>query len=408
MSNVPRASLWGALQNRQFALLWSGQGLSRVGDLAYQVALALWVLDETGSAAAVSGVVAATVVPTLLFSLFGGAVVDRLPRLAVMYTTDIVRGVIAGGLAVAAGVDVLQPWHVFIASAVFGVAQAFFQPAYAALVPQIAATSSLQSANSLTALSQQGAAVAGPAIGALSYALGGAALGFWLNAVSFGLSALTLAMLDWASLRPGSEAKDSIVSDIASGVGLVMREPWIWFSLLLAGIANLTLTGPMRVAVPYLLHEERDAGDYAYGVLLAAGALGSAITAFVLGHRGKLRKRGIVGYLAWTANGVMLIVFASGLPVPGLWVAALAGGACLTLFELVWVGSLQDLVPREFLGRVWSIDYVVSYGLLPVGVLLIGPATNAAGAAEVLLICGIVTVAIPLLGLFHPAIRGLD
>jgi hypothetical protein len=108
------------------------------------------------------------------------------------------------------------------------------------------------------------------------------------------------------------------------------------------------------------------------------------------------------------ANGIMLLVFAMNGPLPAFWAAALAGGACIGLFELIWVGTLQDMVPGALLGRVASVDLVGSLGLVPIGMASAGLATSALGAQSVLLIGGIGMVVIPFLALLHPSIRRLD
>src|SRR4051812_28071872 len=124
-----------ALGCRPFALLWSGQTISRLGDSLYQIALAWWVLEKTGSAVIMGTVLICSFMPMLLFLLLGGAVVDRLPRLRVMLVSDLLRGVLVAGVAVLAASGALEVWHIFVASIVFGGVDAFFQPAYSATVP---------------------------------------------------------------------------------------------------------------------------------------------------------------------------------------------------------------------------------------------------------------------------------
>ncbi len=400
-------NLFAALRHRQFALLWWGQAGSRAGDHIYTVVLPLWVRQETGSASAMGLVLLCTVLPAVLLMPVAGALVDRMSRPRVMFTSDLVRAGAALSIGLAEAAGVLELPFVLVASVAFGLAQAFFQPAYVAVVPQVTPKGDLQSANSLTALSQQIAAVLGPAAGAALLLFAGAAAGFLVNGLSFLASAATLAAMDWRAIRPEASAS-RVLDDVREGISTVRSEPWIWYTILLAGVANITLTGPMRVALPFHLDAERDMG-WAFGAVLAAGAVGSVVMALAVGRRkGRLRQRGLMAYLAWQANGLMLIALASGLPVSFLLVAALGGGAALTLFELIWVGTLQEMVPLERLGRVASIDYVVSFGLLPLGGLAVGFATDAFGGAEVLAVCGAITATLPLLGLLTPRIRRLD
>src|SRR5579863_8878390 len=95
-------TLFRSLSYRSFALLWSGQTISRLGDSLYSIALAWWVLQQTGSAAAMGLVLIAANIPQLLLSLIGGVVSDRLPRVSVMLAADLLRGLVVGVVALGA------------------------------------------------------------------------------------------------------------------------------------------------------------------------------------------------------------------------------------------------------------------------------------------------------------------
>ncbi len=135
--------------------------------------LSWWVLEKTGSAAAMGAVAVFSLVPMLLFLLVGGVVVDRLPRFRIMLASDAVNACIVGLIAVLAQLHRLEVWHIYTASIVFGLAEAFFYPAYNASVPQVVPAEALPSANSLTSLSWQISGVAGPSLGAMIGALSG-------------------------------------------------------------------------------------------------------------------------------------------------------------------------------------------------------------------------------------------
>src|SRR5437016_11831336 len=126
-------SLLQSLRNRLFLLLWCGQTLSRLGDSVYRVALVWWVLQKTGSAAAVATMLIFSYVPMLLFLLLGGIAIDRFSRSKVMLLSDVSRAAIMFMVTLLAYSGSLQVWHLYIASAIFGTVNAFFQPAYTVL-----------------------------------------------------------------------------------------------------------------------------------------------------------------------------------------------------------------------------------------------------------------------------------
>jgi MFS family permease len=144
------------------------------------------------------------------------------------------------------------------------------------------------------------------------------------------------------------------------------------------------------------------------GLLYAMFAVGYVLGGVWLGRKPVIRRRGPLLYGTQVVAGAMLLLF--GLPVglPVLIVAALINGAALEMSALAWTSMLQELVPREKLGRVAGVDMVGSFALLPVGFGLAGMATEAWGAAIVFAIGGGSIALISLLVMRHPAIRGLD
>lgn len=103
--------LFRALRGKSFALLWSGQTVSVLGDNIFHIALAWWVLEKTGSAIAMGTVLLFSIVPMLVFLLVGGVVVDRFPRLRLMFLSDVSRALIIGALAALSYTGVLVLWH---------------------------------------------------------------------------------------------------------------------------------------------------------------------------------------------------------------------------------------------------------------------------------------------------------
>ena len=103
-----------------------------------------------------------------------------------------------------------------------------------------------------------------------------------------------------------------------------------------------------------------------------------------------------------------MAIFGLIVSVPLLAVVSFLAGVFISIFGLIWTNSLQELVPRHLLGRVSSIDALGSFVLLPIGFGIAGWATDLIGAPLVFVIGGAATVVLVLLGLAHPAVRGLD
>jgi DHA3 family tetracycline resistance protein-like MFS transporter len=403
------SSLLRALRHRPFALLWSGQTISTVGDRIYQVTLAWWVLQETGSTVAMGTVLILTVAPMLVFLLLGGVMVDRLPRLRLMFVSDLVRGVVVSLTAWLAFADRLAIGHVYALSLVFGLVDAFFQPAYRAIVPEVVPAEGLPSANSLTSLSGQLSGIAGPALGAAVVAMGGTALGFGLDGLSFFISVCCLLpLLRLARVPQQQEASHGILGDLREGLATVAASPWLWITIVVAGISNIAYAGPMDVSLPFLIKDHFHADVAVLGLFYSASSVGSVLAALWLGRMARLRRRGLLVYGPWMAIGVLVLLMGLPIPVQGILVASFLIGACSTVIGLVWVNTLQELVPQHLLGRVTSVDYLGSYVLLPVGFAIGGWAARLLGPAPVFVIGGALQTVLVALGLVHPQVRSLD
>lgn len=402
-------SLLRALRGRPFALLWSGQTLSLLGDRIFQVALAWWVLEETGSAVAMGTVFVFSIIPMLIFLLLGGALVDRFPRLWLMLISDSVRGLVIGIMALLAFTGQLVIWHIYIISLISGFVEAFFDPAYRAAVPEVTPTDDLTSANSLTSLTYDLSGIGGPAAGAVLVALGGTPLAFALDALSFFVSALCLLpILKLAKAPQSEEESHGILGDIRQGLVTVFASPWLWVTISVAGISNIAYAGPMEVGLPFLLKEHRHADVSVLGLFYSAASIGSVLAAIWLGRLPRLRHRGLTLYGSWMLIGIMVMLIGLPIPIPAILVASFIIGACNTILGLVWVNTLQETVPGHLLGRVTSIDYLGSYILLPVGYAFGGWASDLVGAPLVFIIGGAAETALIALGLLHPQVRSLD
>ena len=402
-------SVFRAFTNRSFVLLWSGQIISRLGDSLFSVALAWWVLQKTGSATAMGIVLICSTVPMILCLLFGGVAVDRFPRVRLMLASDVLRGGVIALIAALAFMQWLELWHIFVLSAIFGTVDAFFYPAYAALVPDLVPGELLPSANSLRSISTQVALLIGPAIAAGIIALGGTALAFALDGVSFALSASCLMTLpEVPALRLPAEKEEGVLHDIHEGISTVLHSPWLWVTLVIACVSTIFLVGPGEAALPLLVKQRFGAQVGFYALLTSLSALGSVVAAFWLGHFKRLRHRGVLTYVALLLASLMLLMVGLPLPLVGVSIAFFIQGAAFEVLGLAWMNSLQELVPGELLGRVTSIDYLVSFALAPIGYGLAGIAADHLGAPPVFLLGGAIAASVIALGLLHPAIRAVD
>jgi DHA3 family tetracycline resistance protein-like MFS transporter len=402
-------SLFVSLRTRAFALLWTGQTISRLGDSLYRIALSWWVLEETGSATAMSTVLVVSFLPMLLFLLVGGVAVDRLPRFRVLFASDVLNGAAIAVVSVLAATGALEIWHVYVASAIAGFAEAFFYPAYAASVPQVVPSESLPSANSLSGLSYQITGVFGPAVGAALVALGGTPAAFGLDSLSFFISAACMApLLRIALPRTADASTRSALADLKDGLKEVMARSWLWLSIAFFGLVNVFDAGPRNVAMPFLIHDHLGLEVEALGAVTSSIAVGSVAAAVFLGRLPRLRRRGVLLYGSEAVLGLMLMLFGRVPSLITLMAAAFIYGVGISTGSLVWTNTLQEMVPQERLGRVSSIDALGSFVFLPVGFAFAGILSDRLGPANVFVLGGSLVALLAAGMLLVPSIRRLD
>jgi len=397
-----------ALSQRAFALLWSGQTISRLGDSLYMIALAWWVLVNTRSAAAMGLVLICSTVPMLFLLLLGGVAVDRLPRIRLMIASDILRGLVVGVVALLAFQHRLELWQICTMSALFGTVQAFFYPAYTAIIPSMVAADMLPSANSLRVVSLQVAQTIGPALGAGIVAACGSPLAFALDSASFGISAACLALIGSSPKISSISRQAGALDDLRMGIRTVITSPWLWITISIASVSTIFLDGPHEAVLPLLVKQRFGTHVGLFGLLTSLSALGAISAALWLGRFTRLRHRGWVTYGAWILASVTLLIV--GLPTSAFEVglAFLVQGAAISTLGLAWTNTLQECVPADLLGRVASIDMLMSSALVPIGYALAGITADRVGAPLVFVLGGAISSTVITLGLLHPAIRSMD
>ena len=401
-----------SLKHRKFSSLLAGQTLSRLGDFLFQIAIVWWILEKTGSAAAMSAVMAFTVLPMLLFVLVGGVVVDRMPRGLLLFLSDTSRCFIMVIGTWLAFTDQLTVWEIYVIALLFGLADAFFMPAYTALIQQIIPQDDLPSANSINSLSMQFGRIAGPALGGLIAGFGGTAAAFAINAVSFFIGAMTVVPL-LSTPAPERQQHDEstpqpLFADLREGFQTIMASPILWITILVAALINITLSGPYSVGMPFLVKEQIGGGEKMLGFLYSIFPIGYAIASLVMGNFQRLRYRGIIFYICGAIAGLGLGIFGLNVSIVILVIAALFNGAALEIENLVWTNLLQELVPPEKMGRVSSLDMLGSFVLLPIGFGFTGWLIDKVGVQTVFIAAGGATIILSLLTLLHPDIRKVD
>lgn len=398
------------LRHRDFRLLWLANSASVVGDRIVTVALALFVVDLTGSAVDLGVVLAAYSVPLVVLLLVGGVFADRLPRHLVVVGTDLVRFVLHALLAILIVTGDVRIWHVVVIGVLFGTAEAFYRPAATALLPQTVPEDEIQEGNAVTAMFANVAEFAGPALATLLVLGLSPAAAFGLDAATFLVSAALVVRVrprERGAVAAGEpDTPATVLGDIRIGFAEVRSRSWVWATLAVFCIALFCAFAPLAVVGPIVAREEY--GDIAvFGWVFAAFGAGM-IAGSLAGLRWRPRypmRQAMTIVLLWPAA---MVLYAAGAPLGVVVPASVVAGAGVALFDIWWLTALAERIPPDKLSRVTSYDWAVSLGLVPLGYVLAGPAADAFGASEVLLGGSIIAVAVLALGLLPRDTRMLE
>lgn len=391
------------LRHRDFARLWSGQTVSMLGDGVFTVTLAVETLRVDHHPIALSYVLAARLLPAVVFVLIGGLIVDRLPRRLILLGSDLARGAAVAVITVLVATGNLQLGALIVMAFVFGVADALFYPASTAITPELVPADLLVGASALSSTSSRLAQILiGPAAGGVIVGLVGTAWGFGIDAASFVISAVCLTFM--ASRPKPESSNESPVRDILDGLAYCRSQRWLWLSILGAALDNFVAFSPLGVLIPLLVQRSLHGGAIALGLVLAVGGLGGVTASIVLGHRGAPRRKVLHLWLGWGLSGVGLVGLGF---VPDLW---LAGGVAFVVYALdtygavLWNPLIQQAVPAAMIGRVSAVDYFFSFALSPLGLVAAGAVAQGIGVRPTLIIGGAITALTTLIP-FLPGVR---
>jgi MFS family permease len=404
---LARGHLLSPLRHRDFRVLWAGMAVSLLGDGIFLIAIAWESYSLWNAPAALSIVGIGMAVPTLLFLLAGGIVSDRYDRRLVMMWADGVRAVAVAVLAVLVIAGSLQFWELVVLVAVYGSGTAFFTPAFEAVVPDLLPVEDLPAANSLDQFVRPVALrLAGPLLGGTLVAAG-AGLAFAVDAASFGASLVAVAAI---RSRPPvrDETNATAFAAVKEGLRFIRRRVWLWGTLGSAAVAYLVFLGPTEVLLPYVVKNDLHASAGTLGFVFAAGGLGAVGSAVWMGSRGHPRRGISFMYGTWTLATLAVAGYGLATAAWQLMLACLVFNALETAGTIVWATIKQRHVPSSMLGRVSSLDWLISIGLLPVSFALTAPVAAAVGVRATLIGAAVVGATVTIGALFLPGMRDLE
>jgi MFS family permease len=338
---------------------------------------------------------------------------DRVDRRLLLLWADITRAVAVGFVAFLVVTGQARLWHLAALSVVYGLGAGVAAPAFDAIVPDLVPAADLEHANALDQFLRPAMLrLAGPAVGGTLVAVAGAGSAFALNALSFVVSAGCVAAMSrrgQADHDLDSEGESpSLLSDALVGLRFVRERVWLWGTFAAATVAYLLFIGPTEVLLPYVVRQELGGSAGDLGLILAAGGVGAIAAAVIVGFSGLPRRQLTFMYVTWALATLAVAGYGLALHRWELGVACFAVNALEAAGTIAWATTKQRLVPQHLMGRVSSIDWLISIAGLPISYALTAPAAAVFGARATLLAAGVIGAAITIGALFLPGMRAVD
>ncbi|NUP51378.1 MAG: MFS transporter [Catenulispora sp.] len=388
-----------AHRNSQYLRYLSGATLSALGDQFWYVALS-YAAVRTASPAAAGLVLSLSAIPRLLLVLFGGVIVDRCDVRKLMAGSDALRTVVCLVAAVAVSA---VPGLGFLAvvAVVFGIVDAVFLPASAALRPRLLEPHQYSGGAVLATLSGRLALLVGAPLGGVVAASAGLPTALLVDAASFAASMAAVLSVRprpistdpavEAAASPATRAKEPFFRSFLAGLSYLRRHAVLGPFVLWTTLGNIGMVGPLNVGAA-LLAARRGWGAPGIGLLLTGFGVGAAVGAVAMG---KVRVRCGLGTWLAVAGAVQGVAGAAMALVPSLGAAIGAATAVGVLSSAMGVPAtvLQQAETKdEFRGRVQSVMTLLSLGIVPLTMALMGVAVSAAGLRTAFVLSGLVEV----------------
>ena len=406
-TRLGRIGILQPLSIRDFAWLWIGMTVSMVGDGIYIVAIAWQVYQLSNTPTALAAVGIAWSLPQIILLLGSGVLSDRVDRRHLMIAGDILRLLAMGTVGVLSIAGELTIPLLIGLVVVYGVGQALFGPAFSSIVPSIVPAELLVEANSLGQFVRPFAmTLVGPLIGGLLVGSVGAGWAFIADALTFAFSAVMITLIHARPTERDPADDASFWADTKEGIRYVKDRPWLWAALIGAFVSLLCTWGPWETLVPFIVKNALHGSAIDLGLVFGAGGVGSVLAALIIGQRGGLPHRPLtILYLFWALGMLMTTGFGVVNTVWQAMIVAFIAEGSITVLVVVWVTLLQRLVAPDLLGRVSSLDWMVSIGGVPISFAIVGPLASTFGAQTTMIWAGLLGAAVTIGFMFIPGAR---
>ena len=400
-----RTSTFAALANRNFRWYWFGM-LASFNVMQMEVVARGWlVYNLTGSPLALGAVSFGFGVTMVLFSLFGGAVADRVQKRNLLLFTRTGMTLVSLTITLLITLDRIAVWHLMVASVFSGSFMSFYMPGRQAFVRELVGRETLLNAIAMNSMAMNICRIASPALAGILLKVIGVKGVYWLIAVSGVLVVFSLAMIP-SSVSARGRAGAPMLKDMADGLRYVRRHT-VLLMLIVVGLLPVVTAMPYQMLMPGFAKTVFTSGATGLGLLMSAVGVGALTGSTLIVSFGDFRRKGQIEILAGLTFGSALVLFGlTGSMLPAM-ACLLFVGAGSSVFMTLNSTLIMTHTPEDLTGRVMSIN-LMGFGLMPFASLPAGALAQAIGAPlTVILGGGILVVFLTGAAVFQPRLRNL-
>lgn len=364
------------LWTKNFSLIVIGQIISLFGNNILRFALSMVILDMTGSVTIFATYLAISMIPTVLLSLFGGILADRVNRRNIMVGLDFLTSIFIFVFALIFHTYTFTMW-IGVLLVLLSIIQSFYQPAVQSSIPIVVDQKYLMPANGIVIEVNALASLIGPILGGILYGFYGLYPILWVSTACFFFSAILeiFIKLPKTKIEKGKNIFKTITTDFKSAFSfLIKKQKNLFYLLLIVALLNFSLSSMLLVGLPFIIKILLGFSNQSYGYIEAAMGVGSILGGIFSGIVAKkLSFKKSYLFLFFSSIAIIPIAIATmnlgnvNLSYFLVLISVILSMLCATLFTVFAQTFMQKLTPNAMLGKVASVVTILSMCAMPLG-----------------------------------------
>lgn len=375
-------------RNKNFLLLWAGQGVSTVGNRFYSLAIMWYLLEETGSSLALGTSVLCITLPTIFVMPFSGVLADKNFKKQILVGTDLVNGLLMLFTAYMVMTGQFPLWSIYLIMVLSSMVTALFTPAVSASIPLLVGREELARANSMSQMTTQTSNILGPALAGILIAMTDIWLLFLINGISYLISSFSELFIKIPPVKSG-EKKMGFFEQFREGLTTVLDSKKLLLLLISGGVIINFFLAPVSVYLTFISNEIESIGSEGLGFINSSISLGALVVSVLVIT--KLIKNKIkMAVFGLAIEGVSLVLGGMFLNLFGLMISMFILGLGVSLASIGISTLYQSMVPDHLMGRVGSVLSTMSTFIVPMGAMVGSLAINYYSLTVILVCSGVI------------------